>query len=283
LSIAFTVGRVVFGHLPDSVGGSRIALVCVLIEAAGQALIWLAPWSALAFVGAALTGFGYSLVYPGFGVEAVRRAPPQSRGLVVGVYTACLDLALGLASPGLGLVASAAGLGAVFLVSTLVVLCAAVIAVRLLYAPSLSDNAPGLRRLQDSERGARAAEMKQMAARLVLCAAVVAMRLLYAPSLSENEEQMAAVNGGFGLVIRTVPHAYDLNPHLRSPSLDGTLELAALPTSVEPAASSVPLTQGREAVTGSAIGGLAQTHEPLDFCGKRGVTSDVQALSNPQT
>jgi predicted MFS family arabinose efflux permease len=138
LSTAFIIGRVVFGHLPDRVGGARVALVCVLIEAAGQALIWLAPWSALALFGAALTGFGYSLVYPGFGVEAVRRAPPESRGLATGAYTAFLDLALGLANPALGLVASRAGLGAVFLVSALVVMCAAAIALRLLYAPSLA-------------------------------------------------------------------------------------------------------------------------------------------------
>jgi MFS family permease len=138
LSIAFMVGRLIFGHLPDRIGGARVALVCVLIEAAGQALIWLAPSSSLAFLGAAVTGFGYSLVYPGFGVEAVRHAPPQSRGLAMGAYTAFLDLALGLVNPALGLVASRAGLGAVFLVSMLVVLCAAAIALPLLNAPSLA-------------------------------------------------------------------------------------------------------------------------------------------------
>jgi hypothetical protein len=35
-------GRLIFGHLPDRIGGTKVALVCVLIEAAGQALIWLA-------------------------------------------------------------------------------------------------------------------------------------------------------------------------------------------------------------------------------------------------
>jgi MFS family permease len=134
---AFMVARVVFGHLPDRIGGARVALISVLIEAAGQALIWLAPWSGLALVGATLTGFGYSLVYPGFGVEAVRRAPRQSHGLAMGAYTACLDLALGVASPALGLIASGAGLGAVFLASTLVVLCAAAVALRLLNAPKV--------------------------------------------------------------------------------------------------------------------------------------------------
>jgi predicted MFS family arabinose efflux permease len=122
---------VVFGHLPDRIGGAKVALVSVLIESAGLAFIWLAPWSALALIGAALTGFGYALAYPGFGVEAVRRALPESRGLAMGAYTAFLDVALGLASPALGLIAAAAGVGAVFLASMLVVLCAAGVAMRL--------------------------------------------------------------------------------------------------------------------------------------------------------
>jgi hypothetical protein len=53
----------------------------------------------------------------------------------MGAYTAFLDLALGLANPALGLVASGAGLAPVYLVSTLVVLCAGAIAVLLLNAP----------------------------------------------------------------------------------------------------------------------------------------------------
>ena len=143
LSVAFMGGRVVFGHLPDKIGGAKVALVCVLIEAAGLALIWFAPWPELALVGAALTGFGYSLVYPGFGVEAVRRAPPQSRGLAMGAYTAFFDLSLGITSPLLGLIAGEAGQGAVFLASALLVFCAAPIALRLSCAAPPSHDAAG--------------------------------------------------------------------------------------------------------------------------------------------
>ena len=147
-AVAFIFARIFFGHLADKLGGARVALVCVLIEAAGQASIWLAPWSALALIGAALTGFGYALAYPGFGVEAVRRAPPESRGLAMGAYTAFLDVTLALASPVLGLVAGAAGLGTVFLASTVIVLCAAVIAMRLLYARSPSKHDPRMTKLK---------------------------------------------------------------------------------------------------------------------------------------
>lgn len=99
---------------------------------AGRVISWVgtALWA-----GAAVTGAGYSLVYPGFGLEAVRRAPPESRGLAMGAYTAFLDLSLGIATPALGLVAGHVGLGAVFLVSAAVVLCAAAVAMRLVRAP----------------------------------------------------------------------------------------------------------------------------------------------------
>ncbi|KLK91275.1 MFS transporter [Microvirga vignae] len=128
---SFMVVRIFFGHLPDRFGGARVALVSVLIEAAGQALIWLAPGAPVALGGAVLTGVGYSLVYPGLGIEAVHGTPPDSRGLAMGAYTAFLDLALGITSPLLGLVASCADVGTVFLISAMVVLGAAVIAARL--------------------------------------------------------------------------------------------------------------------------------------------------------
>jgi MFS family permease len=131
-ALTFILTRIFLGHLADRFGGAKIALICVLVEAAGLALMELAPWFALALTGAALTGFGYSLVYPGLGVEAVRRVPAQSRGIAMGAYTAFLDVALGFGTPTLGLLVSVAGLGAVFVVSAAAALCAAPIAACLL-------------------------------------------------------------------------------------------------------------------------------------------------------
>ena len=130
-AIAFVVARLWLGHLADRIGGAKVALVLALIEAAGLALIGLAPWGWLGFAGAAATGFGYSLVFPGFGVEAVRRAPSESQGLAVGLHTAFLDLALGVLVPALGLVASFKGLGSVFVIGAALSACAAPIAARL--------------------------------------------------------------------------------------------------------------------------------------------------------
>jgi MFS family permease len=127
-ALVFLVTRMLLGQLADRLGGAKVALVSVLIEALGLILLDFAPGLASALGGAALTGFGYSLVYPGLGVEAVRQVPADSRGLAMGAYTAFLDVALGFGTPALGLLASFTGLGAVFLVSATAALCAAPIA-----------------------------------------------------------------------------------------------------------------------------------------------------------
>jgi MFS family permease len=142
-ALAFIITRMFLGHLADRFGGAKVALICVLIEAAGLALTALAPGLALALAGAALTGLGYSLVYPGLGVEAVRRVPADSRGLAMGTYTAFLDVGLGFGTPALGLLANVAGLSAVFLASAVAALCAAPIAAMFLLS-STSPATPGL-------------------------------------------------------------------------------------------------------------------------------------------
>jgi MFS family permease len=131
-AVALIIARILFGHLPDRIDGAKVALVCLLIETGGLLLIGLAPSAGLAAAGAALAGFGYALVFPGLGVEAVRRAPPERQGLAMGAYTACLDLALGISGPVLGMIANHAGFAAAFLVSALLVLCGVAAGVPLL-------------------------------------------------------------------------------------------------------------------------------------------------------
>lgn len=135
-ALTFILSRILFGHLADRFGGAKVALICALVEAAGLALIAIAPWFALALTGAALAGLGYSLVYPGLGVEAARLMPSESRGLAMGAYTAFLDVALGFGTPALGLLGDHAGLGAVFGASMLAALGAAAIAATLVAKPN---------------------------------------------------------------------------------------------------------------------------------------------------
>lgn len=96
--------------------------------------------------------------------------------------------------------------------------------------------------------------------------------------LSTDPQQMAAVAGHFDLILDTVPSAHDLNPYLPTLALNGTLVLVGLVGEVHPPLNSVPLLMGRRAVAGSAIGGIAETREMLEFCGRHGITSDIELI-----
>ena len=89
---------------------------------------------------------------------------------------------------------------------------------------------------------------------------------------------MAAAKGQFDLIIDTVPYAHDLNVYLPTLTVDGTLVLVGYLGPVEPMLQTVPLIAGRKSVAGSAIGGIAETQEMLDFCGEHGITSDIETI-----
>lgn len=96
--------------------------------------------------------------------------------------------------------------------------------------------------------------------------------------LSTDAVQMAAVNGQFDLIIDTVPYVHDLNPYIPTLSLNGTLVIVGYLGDKEPALNTTPLIMGRKSVAGSVIGGIAETQEMLDFCGKHGITSDIEVI-----
>lgn len=111
---AYIATRLVAGGLPDRLGGRRVAIGSLLVELVGQAVIATAATPDVAVAGAAITGLGFSLVFPSLGVEAVRRVPPQNRGVALGAYVAFFDLAIALSAPGAGLLVGAWGYAPVF-------------------------------------------------------------------------------------------------------------------------------------------------------------------------
>lgn len=113
--VGVIAARLLFGRMPDRLGGRRVALMSLTVEAVGQALLWTAPGPAMAVLGATLSGAGSSLIFPAMGVEAVRRVPEASRGLAVGSFSAFFDAAIGLSGPVGGLIALVGGFPAVFL------------------------------------------------------------------------------------------------------------------------------------------------------------------------
>jgi len=95
--------------------------------------------------------------------------------------------------------------------------------------------------------------------------------------LSKDVEQMAKHVNSFDFILDTVSAEHDINAYLNLLKRDGTLVLVGAPEKPLPLAafSIIPL---RRQLSGSMIGGLAETQEMLDFCGKHGITSDIEIV-----
>jgi MFS family permease len=112
--VAFITARLLFIRAIDRFGGFPVAMVCLSVESLGVLLLWSArsPW--MAFAGAALTGFGNSLVFPALGVEAVKKVSLENRGTALGVYTVFADVSFFMVGPLAGAVIGAFGYASVF-------------------------------------------------------------------------------------------------------------------------------------------------------------------------
>ena len=96
--------------------------------------------------------------------------------------------------------------------------------------------------------------------------------------ISTDNNQMNAVNGKFDLIIDTVPYVHDVNPYVATLSISGTLVLVGYLGGLEPILNTVPMILGRKSVAGSVIGGIAETQEMLDFCGKHNIVSEIEII-----
>jgi MFS family permease len=122
--LGFIVARLMFIHTINRFGGFPVAIACLAVDSLGMVLLWLSnsPW--MAFAGAALGGFGFSLVFPAIGVEAVERVPENNRGAALGVYTAFSDVSFFLVGPTAGAIIGCFGYRSVFLFALICVLAA---------------------------------------------------------------------------------------------------------------------------------------------------------------
>ena len=128
---SFIGARLIFGNFINRIGGFRVAIACLSVETLGLLLLWLAPNPELALAGAALSGFGFSLVFPALGVEAVNLVPASSRGAAVGAYSLFIDLSLGITGPLVGAVAAGFGFASIFLFAALAALSGLLLSVYL--------------------------------------------------------------------------------------------------------------------------------------------------------
>ena len=113
----FILSRLLFVASIARQGGLRVACISFAGEACGLLLLGLSTSSTQAIIGAALTGFGFALVFPALGVEAFQRVPSSSRGAALGVFSVFLDVALGATGPLAGLLVGVYGYASIFLIA----------------------------------------------------------------------------------------------------------------------------------------------------------------------
>ena len=95
--------------------------------------------------------------------------------------------------------------------------------------------------------------------------------------ISTNPEEMQKHAGSFDFILDTISAEHDINAYINMLGLEGNITLVGAPEKPL-AVAAFALIFGRKSVSGSLIGGIKETQEMLDFCGKHNITSDVEVI-----
>lgn len=95
--------------------------------------------------------------------------------------------------------------------------------------------------------------------------------------LSSSVDALIQKAGSFDFLLNTIPVNHDLTPYLELLKTNGTMCVIG---AVEPLSqvNAAQLIFGRRSLTGSLIGGIAETQEMLDFCGEKNILSEVEVI-----
>lgn len=99
--------------------------------------------------------------------------------------------------------------------------------------------------------------------------------------VSKNADEMRAHAGTFDFILDCVSAEHDINAYLNMLKVDGNLTLVGAPENPIPVAAFSLITR-RRSLSGSMIGGIPETQEMLDFCGKHGIVSDIEMIRMDQ-
>src|SRR5438876_401546 len=95
--------------------------------------------------------------------------------------------------------------------------------------------------------------------------------------VSRNADEMQKHSGSFDFILDAVSADHDVNAYLNLLDVNGNLTLVGAPA--EPLdVPAFSLIVRRRSFSGSMIGGIAETQEMLDFCGKHNITADVEVI-----
>ncbi|SHK08530.1 uncharacterized zinc-type alcohol dehydrogenase-like protein [Rubritalea squalenifaciens DSM 18772] len=95
--------------------------------------------------------------------------------------------------------------------------------------------------------------------------------------ISSDETAMQVAEAGFDLIIDTVPVKHDLTPYLSLLDIDGSLVIVGQIGPLDET-NTMPMIFGRRRVAGSLIGGIAETQELLNFCGRKNILPECEII-----
>jgi uncharacterized zinc-type alcohol dehydrogenase-like protein len=95
--------------------------------------------------------------------------------------------------------------------------------------------------------------------------------------ISRRTDEMKKHAGSFDFILDAVSAEHDINAYLNLLGRDGNLTLVGVPEKPLPVVA-FGLIMARRSLSGSVIGGLAETQDMLDFCGKHNITADVEVI-----
>jgi alcohol dehydrogenase (NADP+) len=95
--------------------------------------------------------------------------------------------------------------------------------------------------------------------------------------VSRNADEMAKHAGSFDFILDAVSAEHDINAYINLLRRDGNLTLVGAPEKPLSLAA-FGLIFGRRSLSGSLIGGIAETQEMLDFCGQHNITAEVEVI-----
>lgn len=95
--------------------------------------------------------------------------------------------------------------------------------------------------------------------------------------ISKDKDQMEKHKGSFDFILNTIPVGHDLNPYIALLKRDATMVIVGAVEPLKPF-NGGGIISGRKTIAGSLIGGIEETQEMLDFCGKHNIVSDIEMI-----
>ncbi|MGB7395532.1 MAG: zinc-binding dehydrogenase, partial [Pricia sp.] len=96
--------------------------------------------------------------------------------------------------------------------------------------------------------------------------------------ISKDKDAMQEQAGTFDFILNTIPVGHKMDPYIDLLKRDATMVLVGSVEPLDPF-NGGGLIMGRKRIAGSLIGGIKETQEMLDFCGKHDIVSDVEMIN----